>query len=263
MLAGFFLNATSFLLLFTIVHFGCWTEYLRLLQKINPAYATHPLAPRLLAMLTGWSIVLLLSGAALPVSPEVKKWLVAGLATAWLLSELVTGRKLQFRNLQYSVAGLCYISLSIGLLNNLYMEDSRWPWFLPLFILCCMWINDTMAYLVGSFIGKTPFSKISPKKTWEGTGGGAVLCVVIVGLAASFIAPERSSYIPAYHWYSMAAIAAVTGTAGDLLESKLKRTAGVKDSGTMMPGHGGFLDRFDSLLVATPFIWLYIYLFVR
>ena len=69
--------------------------------------------------------------------------------------------------------------------------------------------------------------------------------------------------IPAYHWYIIAAIAAIAGTFGDLLESKLKRLAGVKDSGSLMPGHGGFLDRFDSLLVAVPFVWLYVRIFMR
>ena len=126
-----------------------------------------------------------------------------------------------------------------------------------------MWINDTMAYIVGSLIGKTPFSKISPKKTWEGTIGGIILCVVAAGLlGVHFSQPGHSfGHWPAYHWYIIAGIAAIAGTAGDLLESKLKRLAGVKDSGNIMPGHGGFLDRFDSLLVAAPFVWLYIQIF--
>ena len=131
----------------------------------------------------------------------------------------------------------------------------------PLFIIFSIWINDTMAYLVGSFIGKTPFSKISPKKTWEGTAGGAFLCVIVMGLMAYFV--NAFQYLPVKHWFAIAAICAVFGTLGDLLESKLKRTANIKDSGSFMPGHGGFLDRFDSLLVATPFVWLYVQLFVR
>ena len=118
-----------------------------------------------------------------------------------------------------------------------------------------------MAYLVGSFIGKTPFSKISPKKTWEGTGGGAILCVVVMGLIGHFV--NVFKHISLFHWLAIAAICAVFGTLGDLLESKIKRTANIKDSGSFMPGHGGFLDRFDSLLVTTPFVWLYVQLFVR
>jgi phosphatidate cytidylyltransferase len=113
---------------------------------------------------------------------------------------------------------------------------------------------------VGSVIGKTPLSKISPKKTWEGTLGGIILSIVVVGLV-SFYGFKYS--LLTYHFIFIAAIAAIAGTFGDLLESKLKRLAGVKDSGAIMPGHGGFLDRFDSLLLATPFVWLYVQLFMK
>jgi phosphatidate cytidylyltransferase len=114
-----------------------------------------------------------------------------------------------------------------------------------------------MAYIVGSLIGKRPLSKISPKKTWEGTIGGMVLSVVVVGLIAFFVLNSGSITI---YIMLLAAIASVAGTFGDLLESKLKRIAGVKDSGNIMPGHGGFLDRFDSLLFAVPAVWLYVFL---
>ncbi len=132
---------------------------------------------------------------------------------------------------------------------------------IPIAIILSIWINDTMAYLVGSFIGKTPFSKISLKKTWEGTVGGGILCITIMGIITHFVTAFYS--LPLKHWLAIASICAVFGTLGDLLESKIKRTANIKDSGSFMPGHGGFLDRFDSLLVATPFVWLYVQLFVR
>lgn len=130
----------------------------------------------------------------------------------------------------------------------------------PVAIILSIWINDTMAYMVGSFIGKTPFSKISPKKTWEGTAGGAILCVLVMGIIAYFLSAFQ--VLPLKHWLAIASVCAVFGTLGDLLESKIKRMANLKDSGSFMPGHGGFLDRFDSLLVATPVVWLYVQLFV-
>jgi phosphatidate cytidylyltransferase len=123
---------------------------------------------------------------------------------------------------------------------------------IPLLIIFSLWINDTMAYIVGSVIGKTPLSKISPKKTWEGTIGGVILTIVGICLIAYYT--KRISIVDAG---IMSGSAAIAGTVGDLFESKLKRMAGVKDSGSIMPGHGGFLDRFDSLLFANVFVWLY------
>ena len=139
--------------------------------------------------------------------------------------------------------------------NNVYTHTDK-GWIIPIVLIASIWINDTMAYIVGSFIGKTPFSKISPKKTWEGTGCGAVLCVAMVTLGAYYLFNLKNISL----LIVISSIAAVIGTAGDLLESKLKRMAGVKDSGSIMPGHGGFLDRFDSLILATPFVWLYLFL---
>jgi len=139
------------------------------------------------------------------------------------------------------------------------VDSSSFNPLMPCAVIFSIWINDTMAYLVGSWIGKTPFSSISPKKTWEGTIGGALLSTLLIGAAGSWL--TVSAALPAHHWFVIALICSVMGTVGDLLESKLKRLANVKDSGKIMPGHGGFLDRFDSLLLATPFVWLYIKLF--
>jgi phosphatidate cytidylyltransferase len=154
---------------------------------------------------------------------------------------------------------IMFISLGLDLSKN-NIDFSKYSYRLPCFILFSIWINDTMQYVVGSLIGKTPFSKISPKKTWEGTIGGVVLCIVLMSLVGNFIVPFKE--IAIQHWVIIAAICAIFGTLGDLLESKIKRLADVKDSGSFMPGHGGFLDRFDSLLVATPFVWLYYQFFV-
>lgn len=132
----------------------------------------------------------------------------------------------------------------------------------PAAIFFSIWINDTMAYIVGSFIGKTPFSKISPKKTWEGTIGGAILCVVVITLIFSKTTLFPNSFT-VNNWIIISSLCAVFGTLGDLFESKLKRMAGVKDSGNIMPGHGGFLDRFDSFLFAAPAVWLYVKYFIQ
>jgi phosphatidate cytidylyltransferase len=121
----------------------------------------------------------------------------------------------------------------------------------PILVIVTVWVNDTMAYIVGSFIGRIPISPISPKKTWEGTIAGVILSVVILSTVAGQFIPIATKYL-----YMITIVAAVMGNLGDLFESKLKRLAGVKDSGSMMPGHGGFLDRFDSILFAGPFVWI-------
>jgi phosphatidate cytidylyltransferase len=125
---------------------------------------------------------------------------------------------------------------------------------ITLLIVFGIWINDTMAYLVGSFIGKNPLSKWSPKKTWQGTIGGIVFSVGLINLFAVL------QWNFSFNMMIISLAVAIAGTIGDLYESRLKRLAGVKDSGNIMPGHGGFLDRFDSILFASPVVWVLCYL---
>jgi phosphatidate cytidylyltransferase len=200
----------------------------------------------------------------------VNGWLYIALCAVIMLGCLFEYRKLvrliQPKGFTFlNMLALPYIILPMFLYAQLgfvldKVEAKQYSALLPCATIFSIWISDTMAYIVGSFIGKTPFSKISPKKTWEGTIGGAILCVVVIGLLGSNL--PIATVLPAKHWFAIAAICAVFGTLGDLYESKLKRLAGVKDSGSFMPGHGGFLDRFDSLLFAAAFVALYVHLFV-
>lgn len=274
MLTGLLWNHWSFFILFSIIHFGCWAEYQKLIGLIDPDYTTITPFHKQGVKLAGWCLMLYFSPDDMTFFGihlhEMGWWL--GLLFMFILPivELLFAGDIKPKNIGYSALGLVYISLSWGLLMDLrsmdepfsiepYPQSSAvWGKLLPIVLIFSIWINDTMAYVVGSLIGKTPFSKISPKKTWEGTAGGAILCVVVIGLLGYYVWPARQYAVQ--HWIVIAAIAAVIGTLGDLLESKLKRMANVKDSGHIMPGHGGFLDRFDSLLLATPFVWLYIQL---
>ena len=132
----------------------------------------------------------------------------------------------------------------------------------PLFIMAIfifVWLDDTGAYLVGSLIGKRKlFERISPKKSWEGCFGGLIL-VLASSQAFAWFAPEISRL----NWLGLATTVVLFGTWGDLIESLLKRTLGVKDSGHILPGHGGMLDRFDSVMLAVPASYIYIELFIR
>jgi phosphatidate cytidylyltransferase len=216
MLVGLLWNAWSFLILFTIVHFGCWYELIKLMKKI---YGEKYLENCLLGLIY----------ITMPIV------MIFHLYSNVAFSESVPGGSYFYE---------------IPALGQFYSMV------IPCAIIFSIWINDTMAYIVGSLIGKTPFSKISPKKTWEGTIGGAILCVVVIGLLGYFVPVAKD--IPVKHWIAIAALCAIFGTIGDLFESKLKRMANVKDSGAIMPGHGGFLDRFDSLLFAAPAVWIYV-----
>lgn len=276
MLTGLLGNHWLFFILFSIIHFGCWTEYQKLIGRIDPDYTTITPFHKYGVQLAGWCLMLyftndqfLIFGIRLH---EIGWWL--GLLFIFILPiiELLFAKEIMPKNIGYSAIGLLYISLAWGLMMDLrtsFIPPDKSIDFLtpvggkliPIGLIFSIWINDTMAYIVGSLIGKTQFSSISPKKTWEGTIGGAILCIAVIALLGYFTAPANGYHV--IHWIAIAAIAAVIGTAGDLLESKLKRVANVKDSGQIMPGHGGFLDRFDSLLLAIPFVWLYIQLALK
>ena len=271
MLAGLLTNQWTFFLLFTVIHFGCWAEFQKLIGLIDPEYKTITPFHRYGVMLLGWGFMLCMTNKAYTIDnfdlSEIGWWVLLFSIIALLLTEVLLTKQFNLKSVGYSLLGLLYISLAWGLMIEIRNYGMSFKgtmlffdlgWVTPIVLIASIWINDTMAYIVGSFIGKTPFSKISPKKTWEGTLGGAILAVAIVTLVGYF-AFGMNDYISLI---VISSIAAIAGTAGDLLESKLKRMAGVKDSGQIMPGHGGFLDRFDSLLLATPFVWLYVKLFL-
>lgn len=264
MAAGLLWNRWSFFLLFSLVHFGAWIEYQKLVSRFYPEYSRISLFHRYGTMIGGWCLLLFFTDGQLQIGGSALStfgwWTGCAFLLLLPLTEAVNRKNFLVKSLGYSLVGLLYISLSLGLLLDL---RNRWPeeqnsysLTIPLLIIFTIWINDTMAYIVGSLIGKTPLSPISPKKTWEGTIGGALLAIAVMCVIAHF-----TGRLSIGHTAAIATIAAVAGTYGDLFESKLKRMAGLKDSGTFMPGHGGFLDRFDSLLFAATAVWVYVRLF--
>ena len=274
MLTGLLWNFWSFLILFTVIHFGCWFEYLKLVEKI---YNTKiDIAIKWFFAICGFTLMIVfgIQGSSYDVGMKIGEFNLSFKIAFWILlficliAFLVQNKQIPTKAKWISFAGLVYISLSFAALLNLYSSKdiNIYDTYLvlgsgqiPILVITSIWINDTMAYLVGSFIGKTPLSKISPKKTWEGTIGGIILCITVAGLVSHFI---FHSWVVNLFVMVLAAICAIFGTLGDLFESKLKRMANVKDSGSFMPGHGGFLDRFDSLLFAVPAVWVYVYFFL-
>jgi phosphatidate cytidylyltransferase len=263
MIGGILWNQWSFFALFTIIQLGCLFEYQKLMRIIFPAYGA-------VNKVHQWSVLVLgvFASVALASLPYAYKGVplttyatygVIGVAVIILLSDIVS-KKINFKAFLVSAVGIIYISMGLSLIfqlravmSNTFFGDIGYT--IPLILIVSIWVNDTAAYLVGSLIGRRPLSSISPNKTWEGTIAGILISVLLVTKIMGQYIPlsEKSIFL-------ISIVAAVTGTFGDLVESKLKRAASVKDSGTMMPGHGGFLDRFDSILLATPFVWLLIQL---
>ncbi len=265
MAAGLFLGKWSFFILFSIIHFGCWIEYQKLVSRFNPDYVNITPFHKYGIMIAGWCLLLYFTNYelqlfGLPLT-DVGFWL--GALLLFLLPAVIFVQVKSFfgKNMGYSLFGILYISLSLGLLiymRNYWNEELyQLNMTIPLLTIFSLWVNDTMAYVVGSFIGKTPLSAISPKKTWEGTLGGVILSILVMCLIAYF-----TGRLSIGHTAIITAIAAIAGTLGDLFQSKLKRMAGVKDSGNLMPGHGGFLDRFDSLFFAATAVWFYAAIFL-
>ncbi len=159
----------------------------------------------------------------------------------------------------YSMLSQLYIALPLSTVCILAYYTGGYYYLLPLSIFIFLWCNDTGAYVVGTLFGRHRlFERISPKKSWEGSIGGAVLVLAVAALVWR-IEPGNASGLTLVQWLGLGATVVVFGTWGDLVESLFKRTLHIKDSGNILPGHGGMLDRFDSAIVAIPAAVVYIY----
>lgn len=278
MLLGMFLHEGTFILLFFIISMGCLWEYMKLttddnrLREIGALIIANSL----------WFVFIFKDNtsdrsigsgdlnSAIGWGQNVSFYsiLIFGFYSfilipfLLLIIELFQKTDKPFQNVAGTLLGIFYAIVPIFLLisiskENVYIEGTLIQKFTPNIaagILFLTWINDTGAYLVGSKMGKTPlFPRISPKKTWEGTVGGIIFCIL-----SAFLIHRLLGVLSLTDWMIIGGLVSVFGTLGDLIESMLKRSVGVKDSGTFMPGHGGFLDRFDAFIFEIPFIFLYL-----
>ena len=189
------------------------------------------------------------------------------LLTFLFISQLYCKNHHSSRTIAYTLTGLIYIALPFSLCNGLVFPsgdsgflnpDSKYVPDILLGFFILLWTNDTFAYLTGIIFGKHRlFERISPKKSWEGFIGG-LICTIALSLLVARCLP----ILPVYHWMAVATIIVVFGVYGDLVESLLKRNLKIKDSGRFLPGHGGILDRFDSVLLAAPMVFFYLKMFV-
>jgi phosphatidate cytidylyltransferase len=170
-----------------------------------------------------------------------------------MAAELFSSRG-SWQNLSFYLTSFAYIVVPFSLMNSMFYVNTSSPDSLLLMSLFFLvWTSDVFAYLTGSFFGKHKlFERISPKKTWEGTMGGLVFALV-----AAYIFYSFTGSFSLLIWMEYTVLIVVSAVVGDLAESMLKRNFGVKDSGTIFPGHGGVLDRFDAVLFATPFAFVF------
>ncbi|QTD37159.1 CDP-archaeol synthase [Polaribacter batillariae] len=177
------------------------------------------------------------------------------LSSVYLIYQLFAKKEIAFTNeraklgftIRYPIFSICFLVL-LPFYNQSYSP------YLMISILVLIWVNDSFAFLVGKNLGRRKlFVSVSPKKTQEGFIGGLVFSMI-----TAYVISRINTEFSFLNWLIIAVIVSVIGTIGDLVESKLKRQANIKDSGNIMPGHGGILDRLDSLLFAAPFVYLYI-----
>lgn len=246
LLSAVFLNSDAFDFLFMTFGLACLYEYKKLVQlrgyHIFAAY-----------LALWWAYIYLINDHGL-----VNLLMVITIAiNCYLLYYLFSKKQHKFPTFLKFIIGLFYIGGGCIFLTMIPYKNDAFAKLLIMGIFILIWVNDSFAYLVGKSIGKTKlFPGVSPKKTVEGTVGG-----FIFALGAAYIMATQETLISHSQWIILACVIVIAGSLGDLIESKLKRAAGVKDSGAILPGHGGMLDRLDSLVFAAPFAYLTLNIF--
>lgn len=249
----------GFFVIFFIAQFFCQREFYSLIKK-STAEPTS-----VLGLIIGSSIYTL---TFLQLEDEYVEWyefmpgyfsVLFPLMGFLFLVELFRNKKNPFANIAYTILGIVYASVPFAIfLDMAYTSADRgYSYQIIIGTLLMLWASDSGAYFAGKTMGKTKlFERISPKKTWEGSAGGLLL-----SLAFAIGISQYWDDLALWQWITMSVIIVVIGGMGDLVESLLKRSLEVKDSSHAIPGHGGFLDRFDGLILSLPFLACFLILF--
>lgn len=249
MLASVLLGEYTFTVFFVLLSILCLDEFYRLTK-------TDSVKPqRLSGILLGLTTFIPIGCYFLFRSELDYLFVAIPFLTTIFLAELYRTGKTPFHNIGYTLLGIVFAVVPFIFFYSMAFLSGDYNFHLPLGFMLLLWASDTGAYLFGVKLGKTKlFERHSPKKTWEGLGGG-----LFTSLLVAFILSTFYTEIEAVHWAVISLIIVVFGTFGDLTESMLKRSLNAKDSGSLLPGHGGLLDRFDGLLLAAPLVFVYLY----
>lgn len=255
MLGSIFLGAWTFTFFYLLLSLFALAEFYKLIKTVG-------IKPHTAIGLIGAALIfLLVSGSHFfDFKPKYLLLLIPLLSSVFLF-ELYRTVKNPFSNIAFTFVGFAFVTVPFCFYYSLgFLQDfSNYNFHLPLAFLLMLWASDTGAYLFGRKLGAHKlFERHSPKKTWEGFFGG-MFTSLIVSIVVSYFFKEISPLI----WAGMAVIIVTFGTLGDLVESMLKRSLNAKDSGNLLPGHGGLLDRFDGLLIAAPLVYAYLYLLLN
>jgi len=257
MLGGLYAGRYSFVLLFGIITGLClWEFYCLVLSRRNRA----DLGRLLIGLALGLTPSVATTIVQLHLVEEVEGFIILvallffPIVFLAFIYELYTRSTQPFTNIAYLVLGVVYIGVPFAMLDFIAFDGDYFYANTVFGLLLLTWTNDTAAYVAGSQFGKHPlFPRISPNKTWEGSLGGWLITLLVAWLLSLFIHD-----LSTLHWLGLGLIVAVFGSFGDLIESMLKRSIAVKDSGRLLPGHGGMLDRFDAFIFLLPYATAYL-----
>ena len=259
-----FLRPEAMILLFALVTGLTVWEYTGIVNNIENVTVN-----RFLATVAGVYLFFSIAGFCSGIVPSAVFIPYLLTVVYMFISELYTKAPNPINNWAYTMLSQMYIALPLSMLNVLAFRGTAdgvvYSSLLPLSVFIFLWTNDTGAYLSGSLFGKHKlFPRVSPGKSWEGSIGGGILVIVVAALIGMYEnsdmhAANAEVSLNIAQWIGMGLVVVFFGTWGDLVESLFKRTIGIKDSGNILPGHGGMLDRFDSSLMAIPAAVIYLY----
>ena len=250
LLGSVLLSPYTFIALFCLITVLGVHEFYSLVDKD----LAHP--QKVTGIILSAILFLIFSFEASGILPEISFVPFLALIFFVFIFELYSKKEKPFSNIAFTLLGIIYVALPFSLLSGMLFLNGHYSPHVLVGYFLILWASDSGAYMIGSKFGRNRlFERVSPKKSWEGSVGGAVFSLIVAFTVSKFF-----TELSLTDWLVFSVVIVVAGTLGDLIESLFKRSIQVKDSGNILPGHGGILDRFDAVLISVPFLWAYLFL---